>query len=458
MTCYKFLIVASVVLMVTPRVSAQQASVSPSALNFAPQVISLVSPGSQPQPVTVTNTGNANLVISSVQASGGFKQTNNCSTVSPNGSCTIAVSFSPGTIGSFNGAITINDNAALSPQIVSLFGNAIAPAQLAPGTVSFGTIAVGTSSPSKILTFSAAPNSSLSINQISASGNFAESNNCPSTLQGGRSCTINVVFHPTVNAAVNGALAVSVLVANSALAFSAALTGTGSGNVVSHVTVQPAALKFGNKGPDLVDSVRRVTLTNTSSNTSLSIQNVSLSGSPNAVGAFPLYKINSNTCQGLLAPGAQCKIVVAFSTTFSSLFPQKYPAALTITDSDPTSPQVIGLSGNQVEQLTFTPGSVVFPPQAVGTTVTKTVAVTGNDLQAGLVLDVTTSGDFSETGDLSQCLLTFGGRCNLTISFTPGRTGMINGAITIETYPECNPFPLHKCSDPVVLNLAGTGQ
>jgi len=46
----------------------------------------------------------------------------------------------------------------------------------------------------------------------------------------------------------------------------------------------------------------------------------------------------------------------------------------------------------------------------------------------------------------------------MRVSFTPTQKGVINGSITIETYPECNPFPLHHCSDPVILSLTGTGK
>jgi hypothetical protein len=207
-----------------------------------------------------------------------------------------------------------------------------------------------------------------------------------------------------------------------------------------------------------VDSVKELTLTNTSSNTSLSVQNVSLSGSPNAVGGFPLYTIKSNSCSGVLAPSAQCKIEIAFSTTFSKVFPLSYPAAVTITDSDPTSPQVIGIFGNQVEELTFSPASLVFPATSVGNTAQKTITVTGTDSEQGLILDITTSGDFAEGGNLRPCLLKPGAKCTMTVSFTPKQTGTINGSVTLETYPECNPFPLHQCSHPVILNLSGTGK
>lgn len=458
MNCTKFLVVPFVVLTFVSGAFSQQASLSPSTLSFSPQVVNLVSPGSSSQTVTLTNTGNADLMVTSVEASGAYKQTNNCSTVLPHASCAIEVIFAPGTIGSINGAITINDNAPLTPQVVSLSGKAVAPARLFPGIVDFGTVAVGTTSAARTLTLTAAAGSSLSIKQIAVSGNFAQTNNCPSDLQPGQSCAIHVVFHPTENAAVEGALAVSVSTGNTAFPFSAALAGTGSGNVMSQVSVEPAVINFGNKGPDLVDTVREVTVSNTSRNTSLTIQSVSLAGSPNAVGAFPIYKINSNSCAGMLKPEAQCKIEIAFSTVFSQLFPESYPAALSITDSDPTSPQVVGISANQVKQLTFSPASVAFPVQAVGTTTTRTVNVTGNDLQGGLLLDTVTSGDFAASGDLSPCLTTPGGKCTLMISFTPSQTGLIKGSVTLETYPECNPFPLHHCSDPIVLNVSGIGQ
>ena len=443
-----------------PCAFAQQASVTPSTLNFAPQVVNPVSPGSQPQTITLTNTGNSDLIVSSVLASGGYKQTNNCSTLSPQESCTVEVNFTPGTMETINGAITINDNTPSSPQVVSLFGKGIAPAQLSSRVVRFGTVAVGTTSQPQAVKLTAAPSSSFSVNQISISGDYAQTNNCPATLQNGHGCTIQVVFHPTMNAPVRGALAMSTAVGNIPLPLSVALSGTGSGSVVSQVSVQPADLNFGNKGRDLVDSVKELTLTNTSSNTSLNIQNVSLAGSPNAVGAFPMYLISSNTCSGLLSPGRQCKIDITFSTMFSELFPESYPGAVTITDSDPTSPQVIGISANEVGELTFSPASLVFPSQSIGTTSQKTVTVTGNDIENGIVLTIATSGDFSEAGDLSPCFLKQGGKCSMTVSFTPTQTGTINGSVTIETYPQCNPDPRerNKCPMPVVLNLSGTGQ
>ena len=200
-----------------PSAFSQQASVSPSVLSFAPQVVNLLSPGSQPQTITLTNTGNSDLIVSSVLASGGYKQTNNCSTLSSHQTCTIEVTFAPGTVETINGAITINDNTPSSPQVVSLTGKGIAHAVLSPGMVKFGTVAIGTTSQAQAVTLTAAPNSSFSINQISTSGEYAQTNNCPATLQDGQRCTIQVVFHPTVNASIHGALAVTTEVAGNSV-------------------------------------------------------------------------------------------------------------------------------------------------------------------------------------------------------------------------------------------------
>src|SRR5215469_2998184 len=108
------------VMMLVPCAFSQQASVSPSSLNFGAQVITAVSTGSQGKTISITNSGTADLVVSSISASGGYEQTNNCRNVSSHAACTIEVTFKPGTTGTLNGAITINDNTPSSPQIVSL--------------------------------------------------------------------------------------------------------------------------------------------------------------------------------------------------------------------------------------------------------------------------------------------------------------------------------------------------
>ncbi len=80
-----------------------------------------------PQQVTVTNVGGADLAINSVLISGGnagdFAQTNNCgSTVPPGAFCTINVTFTPTTTGQRGSTVKVTDNAPGSPHTVSLSG------------------------------------------------------------------------------------------------------------------------------------------------------------------------------------------------------------------------------------------------------------------------------------------------------------------------------------------------
>ncbi len=78
---------------------------------------------SSPVTRTLTSTGDADLVISSVVTTKDYAQTNNCGTTVPPGKvCTFTMTFSPTIVGTDNGTITVTDNAQNSPQGISLFG------------------------------------------------------------------------------------------------------------------------------------------------------------------------------------------------------------------------------------------------------------------------------------------------------------------------------------------------
>jgi Abnormal spindle-like microcephaly-assoc'd, ASPM-SPD-2-Hydin len=84
------------------------------------------------QSVTLTNSGNAGLTITSIAISGpnagDFSQTNNCPVaaaagpLAAGGMCTIMVTFTPSAIQPESATLTITDNAANSPQTVALAG------------------------------------------------------------------------------------------------------------------------------------------------------------------------------------------------------------------------------------------------------------------------------------------------------------------------------------------------
>lgn len=106
----------------SPSVSLSSPSVSFSTngLTFGDEVVGTAS---QPLPITLTNSGTATLTIASIAASANFAETNNCgSTLAAGANCTINVTLTPNTTGSVSGTVSFTDNAAGSPQTVSLSG------------------------------------------------------------------------------------------------------------------------------------------------------------------------------------------------------------------------------------------------------------------------------------------------------------------------------------------------
>ncbi|HEV2395738.1 MAG TPA: FG-GAP-like repeat-containing protein [Candidatus Sulfotelmatobacter sp.] len=137
------------------------AGFSPASLTFASQVVGTTSGA---QTVTLTNTGNAVLNVTGVTASADFDQTNTCNaTLAVGSSCQISATFSPSTTGTLTGTITISDNAAGSPQTISVSGNATAAPGFslgpASGSSTSQTISVGQSAK---FTLSLAPTGSFS--------------------------------------------------------------------------------------------------------------------------------------------------------------------------------------------------------------------------------------------------------------------------------------------------------
>ena len=186
------------------------AAISPASLSFSAQP---VGTSSASQTVTLTNNGTATLNVSSIQITGDFAQTNNCpSSLGSNRSCTFNVSFLPTVIGTRNGTLTISDNAPNSPQSVTLTGTGSAAfpiARVTPTNLTFLSQPVATSSAAQIVTLTNTGSASLNISGIQITGDFAQTNNCPTTLAVNLSCTLNLSFTPTSTGSRSGTLILS---------------------------------------------------------------------------------------------------------------------------------------------------------------------------------------------------------------------------------------------------------
>jgi hypothetical protein len=96
---------------------------SSSHLGFGNQEVGTTS---HAQSVIVTNNQALPLSISSIVATGDFAEKNTCgSTVVAGGNCKVSVTFTPTALGKRTGSVTITDDAASSPQVVSLSGTGV---------------------------------------------------------------------------------------------------------------------------------------------------------------------------------------------------------------------------------------------------------------------------------------------------------------------------------------------
>lgn len=181
---------------------APGATLSTISLTFGSQSVGVTS---APQTVTLFSNGTAPLHITAISASGDFTETDNCRKgVAAGSTCTLNVTFTPTASGTRTGTLTISDNAGGSPQTVSLTGAATsAGGPVVSLSTSFGNQQIGSTSTARTTILQNTGQATLVITSIAIAGpnpgDFAQTNNCGTTVAIGASCTFTVTFTPTAS-------------------------------------------------------------------------------------------------------------------------------------------------------------------------------------------------------------------------------------------------------------------
>jgi hypothetical protein len=185
-------------------------ALAPSSLVFSSIPVGISSVA---QTITLTNSGNMTLSISSLQIAGDYSQTNNCpSTLSAGSSCAINVTFTPTASGSRSGTVTIRDSLPGSPQTVALAGTGVALAavvSVTPASLAFPSVSVGTSAAAQTTTLTNSGNAALAVSSIQIAGDYGQTNNCPASLPAGSTCSMTVTFTPKATGSRSGTLTIS---------------------------------------------------------------------------------------------------------------------------------------------------------------------------------------------------------------------------------------------------------
>jgi hypothetical protein len=163
---------------------------------------------SGPQSVTVKNIGTVALPLTSITLSGTnpkqFSQTHTCGTsVAVGATCTISVVFKPTFAVPLTATLNVNASGGAGRQTVALSGTGVvAPYTVLPTSLAFGSVPHGTTSGPQSVTVKNIGTVALPITSITLSGTnpkqFSQTHTCGTSVAVGATCTISVVFKPTV--------------------------------------------------------------------------------------------------------------------------------------------------------------------------------------------------------------------------------------------------------------------
>ena len=373
-------------------------TVSPASLEF--------STVGTPQTVTLTNLGTTPLQIGTISTTPGigygYSQTNNCgSTLQAQSICTIDV-FANGLSTNITGSLTVWDDAASGPQVVSL--HTANQAALPNNSLSFGPWAVGTTSATLLLAASRTAASqpvTLIVGSVSGpnASDFlaAQGYSCTS----GTACTFPVSFKPSGQGTRTATLPTSL--------GNIFLSGIGIASGPNFTFSVPNSPSFAMGQILNTSSVLTATLTNNGTTT------LELSGAVTGTNTSDFTL--ASQCTAPLAPGLSCTIGITFTPKQLGPFVNLF----TMTDSVSGTSQTYSFVSNGVQPPpAITPSPFDFGNVALGaSSAPKTFDITG---PVGDPLSVTilngNTGPFVVT-QISGC---GSPPCTATVVFTPSLT------------------------------------
>lgn len=372
--------------------------------------------------VTLLSAGTATLNVTKTTVTDNFTVSGCITSLAPGKTCDLSIKFAPKSTGILSGTLTITDNAPDSPQVLPLSGVGTNSAvNFNPPSLSFGPQVVGTTSGTVSVSMANAIGSTLTITSITPNGDFTQTNNCGASLTVTSACFINVTFTPSTTGTLTGTITVTDSGGDSPQTVS--LSGTGA---ITGLSFSPASLAFANQTVGTVSSAKSVTVTNTGS---ASVNFISI----NAGGDYA----QTNTCGTSLASGSNCSISVTFMPSAKGT----RTGHITLSDTDPSNLQSLGLSGTGI-----VPSSpVAVSPQTASVTLTQTqlFQATINGVPS---TDVTWSVDNIVGGNSTVGTISTSGL------YTPPA---VPGPHTVTA--TSNARPNQKASSPmVVTNYAGT--
>jgi hypothetical protein len=435
-------------------------------LNFGSQTQGLTTAKQQ---LTVTNNGNANLIISSIVGAGDFGFQSNCPITPdfliPTASCAVNVDFTPLSLGAREGSIVVNSNAVFItaeafPNRVLLtgVGSPLPVPELSLNTASlrFGSQTVGSQAETQAIILTNIGLANLLIRDTSFSGDadFARSNNfintstevvapCGSSLAPSAKCYYGITFAPTAEGSKVGQFIINTNLSSGSSVVT--LSGTATPRPRPSISITPQSLDMGNQTVFVLGNTRVITIANTG-DAPLTVSRIFIDGVNTGefalpLGPIPFATLGGNTLcgnilgSGIIAPGANCIFYVAFNPNSEG----SKAARISVLSDAANAALVNGvdLIGNgtpvpvpraRLSSTALGFGNTMF----ISTAQAQTVTLTSVGTAPLDVASIVASGEFAQTNNCPSSLVV-NASCSINIAFSPRSLGTRTGSLVVTT-------------------------
>jgi hypothetical protein len=421
----------------------------------------VVGDDSPPRSVTATNTGTADLTLSSDLIAPHEASTSTSVTdffrssaapppgsvlcegavLRPGGSCVQLFHFRPTTTGPQTAVATFNSDAANSPTDATLQGTGIAGAKtftVSPNALSFPDTAVGATSAPQTITVRSAGTEPVTLdNIVLGSGPFAISaNDCPAVLNPGATCTVSVTFAPLTLNSFGGRF--DIFSPDASDPFIVILL---SGKAASVLSLAPTSFDFG------ADTLGAATAPRTATYTNISSATVVFAETPITVTGDTGDFQYSTDCVSL-DPGQSCSVTVRFIPTALGSRSSTATGVLSGVTTPIPSLNVAGF-GTPPPTLIFSPATLDFPATPLGATsapldVTITNVGTKAETYSATFDSIGANpADFSTVAVSCPTPIPAGTSCTFSVAFSPKALGPRSSDITVSTSDSGSPHITH---------------
>jgi len=378
--------------------------VSPSSLDFGDLPVGQMS---APRTIELRNETDATAFPAPIiQGSADFVLGNvgQCLSLVIGQTCTVVVTYAPTSVGAKTATLVTGLGAA-GTAALSGFGLA-AGTGVSPNMFNFGTVPMGTQSPSRTFTLTNVTRSTTTLTPLFVGGEIAgfklTANGCANvSLPPGGTCNVDVAFLPTSHRSFQ------VNLTTDPARFGSLLTGVGGNS--GKVFATPATVDFGSAVVGTPGATRAIEFHN-DTDADVVHSGIILQGAN-----FLDFSIGLHSCPGTLPAGGVCVVNIDFKPTAAGM----RTAVLMMNAGGMTASAALAGTGAAPGNITLTPATLSLGPATRGGQTAAQTFTVQNGTAAAVTLTPTVSAPDFVITNLCPATLAAGASCTLELRFAP---------------------------------------